>query len=527
MSTELSGADSVAHEWRPSVNPWLIAAAVVLASFIEVLDTTIVSVALPYMAGSLSSTANEATWVLTSYLIANAIVLPASGWLSLRFGRKRFLMTCTAAFIASSFLCGIAPSMGFLVLARVLQGASGGALQPLAQAILLESFPKEKRGMAMAVFGLVVVLAPVIGPTFGGWLTDNYSWRWVFNINIPIGLFALFLMGKYLEDPPYVKNAKAGRIDAIGFGLLTLWLSTLQIMLDKGQEADWFAAPWIRWFAAVSVAALIALLVRELRAKEPLMDLMVFKDRNFWVGTGIIVAVSAAMYGALTAFPLFLQNLMGYTSETVGWATSPRGIGSLLIMPIIGALLGKLDGRWMTVGGIAGFAVSMLLLGNLTLGVGMSNIVWPNILQGASVGMIVVPIMSLSMATLANDKIGNASGIFNLARNLGGSIGISVTTTYVTRLAQSYQSQMVGNLSPMNPIYQQRLSGFTSALTPLSGAPQAAQQAQGLLYSTVLQQSAYQAFMSVFNWSAVLIAVLLLTPLLMKKVIVKGEVAMH
>lgn len=528
MSEEVSNAASAtADEWRPSVNPWLIGAAVVLAVFIEVLDTTIVSVALPHMAGSLSSTTDEATWVLTSYLIANAIVLPASGWLSLRFGRKRFLMACTGAFITASFLCGIAPSMGFLVAARVLQGAGGGAMQPLSQAILLESFPKEKRGIAMAAFGIAVVVAPVIGPMLGGWLTDHYSWRWVFNINIPIGLAALFLMGRYLEDPPYVKNAKVGPLDAIGFGLLTLWLSTLQIVLDKGQNADWFAATWVRWFAVVSAAALIALLVRELRVREPLVDLRVFTDRNFWVGTGIVALVSAIMFSSLTLLPLFMQNLMGYTSEAAGWATAPRGVGSLLIMPIVGVLLGKIDGRWMISAGIAGFAVSTWMLGNLTLGVGMSNIVWPNVLQGASIGLIFVPIMSLSMATLSNDKIGNASGIFNLARNLGGSIGISVTTTYVTRLAQTYQSQMVGHLTPMDPLYQQRMAAFAGGLTPLTGAPQAAQQAHVLMYQTLLQQSSYQAFMSVFGWSALLIAVLLLTPMLMRKVVVRGDIPMH
>jgi len=515
-------------EWRPSVSPWLIAAAVVLASFIEVLDTTIVSVSLPYMAGSLASTATEATWVLTSYLIANAVVLPASGWLSLRFGRKRFLMACTGAFIVASFLCGIAPSMGFLIMARILQGAGGGAMQPLAQAILLESFPKEKRGIAMATFGVVVVIAPVVGPTLGGWLTDNYSWRWVFNINIPIGLLALVLMARFLEDPPYIKNAKVGAIDGIGFALLTLWLATLQIVLDKGQEVDWFATNWLRWFTVVMVAALIALLVREFRAKEPLMDLRVFKDRNFWVGTCVMVLVSLVMYGSLTAFPLFLQNLMGYTSEAVGWATTPRGIGSLIAMPIVGVLLSKLDGRWITSVGIAGFGVSMLMLGSLTLEVAMSNVVWPNVLQGASVGLLMVPLMALSMATLRNDQIGNATGIFNLARNLGGSIGISVTTTYVARFAQSYQAQMVGNLTPLDPAYQQRLAQFAGGLAQSSGAVAGSQQAYGMMYMTVLQQSSYQAFMAVFGWSAVMLGLIVWTPLVMKKVIGGGQsVSMH
>jgi len=348
-------------------NPWVIAMTVTLATFMEVLDTSIANVALPHIAGNLGATADESTWVLTSYLIANAIVLPASGWLALRFGRKRFFMACTAAFVAASFLCGIAPSMGFLILATVLQGAGGGALQPLAQAILLESFPKEKRGIAMAVFGIAVVAAPVIGPVLGGWLTDNYSWRWVFYINIPIGLAAFFLMGRYLEDPPYVKNARVGPIDGIGFGLLALWLSTLQIVLNKGQEVDWFAATWIRWFAAISVASLIALLVRELLIREPLVDLKVFADRNFWVGTGIIAFVSAAVYGSLTTLPLFLQTLMGYTALLSGLVLSPGSVFTILALPIVGRLTQKGKARWLVAFGLGVTGFSLLRMSHFDL----------------------------------------------------------------------------------------------------------------------------------------------------------------
>ena len=267
MSTELAGTN--AAEWRPSVNPWLIALAIMPAVFMEVLDTTITSVALPHIAGGLAASNSESTWVMTSYLVANAIVLPASGWLSLRFGRKRLLLACTALFTLSSWVCGLAPSMSVLILARVLQGAGGGAMQPLSQAILLESFPREKHGMAMAVFGVGIVAAPIFGPYLGGWLTDNYSWRWVFNINIPIGILAFFLISQYVEDPPYIANAKAGTLDKIGFGLLAVWLATLQIVLDKGQEEDWFGSTWITWLSVVSVAAVLALIVCELRAGKP------------------------------------------------------------------------------------------------------------------------------------------------------------------------------------------------------------------------------------------------------------------
>jgi DHA2 family multidrug resistance protein len=484
-------------------------------------------VALPYMAGSLSSTNEEATWVLTSYLVANGLIMPTSGWFSIRFGRKRFLMACTAIFVASSFLCAIAPSMGFLVLARVLQGLGGGALQPIAQAVLLESFPREKRGIAMTIFGLVVILAPVIGPVLGGWLTDNYSWRWAFSINIPLGLLGLFLMGRFLEDPPYIKNARAGSMDGIGLGFLTLWVATLQIVLDKGQTADWFEASWIRSFSCISICALIALVVWELHSRNPLIDLNVFRNRNFWVGSAIVVLVSMSMYGSLTTLPLLLQSLFGYTAETAGWATAPRGIGSLVTMILSGLLLAKFDGRWAMVLGIGGLTVSTFMFGRVTLDAGMANFAWPCALQGAFIGLALVPGMTYVMATLPNDKIGNASGVFNLVRNLAGSIGISISTTYLSRFSQIYQSQMVGNLTPYDPMYQQRMAGLTAALTPLTGAPQAAQQAHGLMYSLVQQQASYQAFMAVFGWSAILTATVVLAPLLMKKVVLRGEIHMH
>jgi DHA2 family multidrug resistance protein len=514
-------------EWHPSISPWLIAAAVVLCAFIEVLDTTVVSVSLPYMAGSLSSTNEEATWVLTSYLVANGLILPASGWFAIRFGRKRFLMACTAIFVTSSLFCGIAPSMGFLVLARVVQGLGGGALQPITQAVLLESFPREKRGIAMAVFGMVVVFAPIIGPVLGGWLTDNYSWRWVFYINLPLGSLGLLLMARYLEDPPYVRSASAGPLDSVGFAFLALWVATLQIVLDKGQTADWFAATWIRWFSFICVCAFVALIVWELRSRSPLVDLGVFKNRNFWVGTGIIGVVSMCMYASVTTLPLFLQNLFGYTSESAGWATAPRGYGAMVAMVIIGVLLSKIDGRWAVVVGIAGFAWATLLLGKLTLDSAMANVQWPVAIQGGFIGLVFVPIMALAMATLPNHKIGNASGIFNMVRNVAGSIGISVSTTYVSRFSQIYQSQMVGNLTPYDPVYQQRMAGFTAALTPLTGAPQAAQQAHGLMYALVQQQASYQAFVAVFGWSAIITAIFVLTPLLMEKVVTRGEIPMH
>jgi DHA2 family multidrug resistance protein len=525
MSTPSAG-DSAA-EWRPSVNPWLIAMAVMVAVFMEVLDTTITSVALPNMAGSLSSTNEEATWVLTSYLVANAIVLPASGWFALRFGRKRFLLACTALFTVASFLCGVAPSMGVLILARILQGAGGGAMQPLSQAILLESFPREKQGMAMATFGLGVVVAPVLGPFVGGWLTDNYSWRWVFNINIPIGVLALYLLARYVEDPPYIKNARPGAIDAIGFGLLTVWLATLQIVLDKGQEADWFASAWIAWFSIVSVGALGALIVRELRTPEPIVDLRVFRDRNFWVGTAVTAVISAAMYSALTMLPLFLQTLLGYASQDAGLATAPRGLGAMIAMPIAGILMSYVDGRWLISLGVACTAASTLMFGSLTLDVSMASIVWPNVLQGLGLALVLVPLMTISVGRLSKDKIGNASGIFNLMRNLGGSIGISVSTTFLARMAQTHQANLATHMTPYDPVFQARLAALTAGLSRYSAGPQAHMRAYGLLQGILLQQAGLNAYVDMFRWTALIIALCLPGVWLLKKVATKGSAVVH
>ena len=381
----------IGAEWVPSVNPWLITLAVMLPTFLEVLDTTIVAVALPNIAGSMGSTNNEATWVLTSYLVANAVVLPASGWLAMRFGRKRFLLFCIALFTLATFLCGLAWSMPVLILARILQGAGGGALMPLSQAILLESFPREKQGMAMAMFGLGVVGAPIIGPILGGWLTDNYSWRWAFNFKIPFAILAIYLIAKYIEDPPYIRNARPGTIDGIGFGLLTVWLATLQIVLDKGQQQDWFASAWIVWFSIVSVAALAALIVRELRTPEPLVDLRVFRDRNFWDGTVTTTVVMAAMYSVLTMLPLFLQTLLGYKSQSAGLAIAPLGIGAMIAMPIVGILMSYVDGRWLMSLGIALLTIAMFRFGNLTLDISMASIGWPGIIPRPGYGICYGP----------------------------------------------------------------------------------------------------------------------------------------
>ena len=486
----------------PAVNPWLIAVSVMLATFMEVIDTSIASVALPHIAGSLSATTDEATWVLTSYLVANAVVLPASSWMSLRFGRKRFLLTCIVIFTISSFACGAATSLGMILIARAVQGAGGGALQPLAQSILLESFPPEKRGAAMAMYGLGVVVAPVLGPTLGGWLTDQYSWRWAFYINIPVGILTVFMISRFVQDPPYIKNAKPGRIDAIGLGLLAVWLGALQVILDKGQEDDWFGATWIRWAAFILISAFVAFLFRELRAEKPLVNLKIFGDRNFAIGTVLIGLFGGVIYGIVTLLPLFYQTLLGYTAAAAGWAVSPRGIGAICIMPIIGVLTGRIDNRWLIVAGFWVFGTTSVWMAHLTLDISPSSLLWPIILSGVGSGMVFVPLSTISVGTLRNEQIGNASGLFNLMRNVGGGIGISLVNTLISRHSQIHRAEMAQNLAPQNPAFQQMFQSTERAMAQFAAPNIAAQRAYGIIQGTLDAQSAAFAYVDVFYFLA-------------------------
>ena len=484
-------------------NPWLVAIAVMLATFMEVLDTSIAAVALPYIAGSLSATNDEATWVLTSYLVANAIILPASSWFSLRFGRKRFLITCIVIFTVSSFACGAATSLALILIARAVQGAGGGALQPLSQSILLETFPPEKRGLAMAVFALGVVVAPVLGPTLGGWLTDTYSWRWAFYINIPVGIFAVFMISRYVEDPPYIKNAHPGKLDGIGLGMLAVWLGCLQIILDKGQEDDWFGATWIRWTAAILLTSLVSFLIREFRIKNPLVDLRVFRHRNFAIGCVLIGLFGAGIYGLVTLLPLFYQELMGYTALAAGWAVSPRGVGAILAMPIIGYLTAKIDNRWLIAFGFALFGAASLWFGEVNLSIGQWTFLWAIIISGFGSGCIFVPLSTTSMAFLKNEEIGNASGLYNLLRNIGGSIGISVVNTIVTRHEQVHRTELAGSLSPDRIEVHGALQGMQQYLLAQGSSPTTAlQRAYGLINLTLTQQARLWSYVDDFRYMA-------------------------
>ena len=492
-------------EWKPRDNPWLIAFAVMLATFLEVLDTSVANVALPHIAGNLSAGTDEATWVLTSYLISNAIVLPMTGWLAVRFGRKRFLMTCIATFSISSALCGAAPTLGALILARVFQGAAGGALQPISQAILMESFPPAKRGVAMAIFAMGVVVAPIIGPTLGGWITDNYSWRWIFYINLPIGILAFYMCQIFIEDPPYLISARqstTARIDYLGFSLMAIWLATLQIILDKGQQDDWFAAGWIRWASAISFVSMVCFIIWEIRQKQPVVNLRVLKNRNFAMGTALMTILGVVLYSTITLQPLLVQNLMGYTAMDSGIALSPRGIGAILAIFFVGRVIGKLDSRIMIACGYITLAGVSYELGRLNLQISIVNIIVPNIIMGLAMGFIFVPLTTLTMGGLPNEQMGNAAGIFNLMRNLGGSIGISVVTTMLARNAQEHQTFIAAHFNPYNPQFQhyvQKLGSFFALKAPPDYLHHKTYQA---LYDLAVQQATLLAYMDNFRFLA-------------------------
>jgi MFS transporter, DHA2 family, multidrug resistance protein len=508
---------------KPATNPWLIASAVMLATFMEVLDTSIAAVALPYIAGSLSATNDEATWVLTSYLVANAVVLPASSWFSLRFGRKRFLIACIIIFTISSFACGAATSLGIILLARAVQGAGGGALQPLSQAILLESFPPQKRGMAMAVFALGVVVAPVLGPTLGGWLTDTYSWRWAFYINIPVGIFAVSMISRFVEDPPYIKNAHPGKLDGIGLGLLAVWLGALQIILDKGQEDDWFGATWIRWAAVTLFLALVAFLIRELRTRQPLVDLKIFRHRNFTIGCILIGLFGASIYGLVTLLPLFYQELMGYTALAAGWAVSPRGVGAIFAMPMIGYLTAKIDNRWLIAFGFGLFGIASLWFGEVNLSIGQWTFLWAIIISGFGSGCVFVPLSTTTMAFLKNEEIGNASGLYNLLRNIGGSVGISVVNTIVARHEQLHRNELAASLRPGRISVISTLEGTQQYLTSQGASPTTAlRRAYGLVNLTLNSQARLWSYVDDFRYMALACFACIPIVFTLKKAIRKG-----
>jgi MFS transporter, DHA2 family, multidrug resistance protein len=483
----------------PLVNPWIVAISVMLATFMEVLDTSIASVALPNIAGSLAASNSEATWVLTTYLLANAVVLPASNWFGLRFGRKRFLLTCVVLFIVSSFMCGAAPSLLFLLIARVLQGASGGALQPTAQAILLESFPPKKRGAAMAVYGFGVVVAPVLGPTLGGWLTDSYSWRYAFYINIPVGLLAIFMISRFVHDPPYIKHAKPGPFDNLGFALLCLWTGCLQIILDKGQEVDWFSSVWVRWSAVTLVVSFVWFVAHSWRTRTPLVDLhIITRNWNFGIGCILIFLLGFVLYIQVAMVPLFYQEILGYTALTAGIIVAPRGLGSMCGLPMVGFLTQRFDNRWLLFMGFIVFSLSSLAFSWVNLGIGPYTLLIPIIATGFGMSFLFVPIGNMCTSAVSNQEMGNATGIFNLLRNIGGSVGIAIASTELVRRTAFHQARLVDSLHPSDPALQQNLRGFTGYFGLHFGWSNGRPLALASVYRLLMQQALLMSFTEIF-----------------------------
>lgn len=486
------------------VNPWLVTGAVMLPTFMEVLDTAIASVALPYIAGSLSASTSEATWVLTSYLVANAVILPASNWFSLRFGRKRFLLICVVIFTVASFFCGAAPSLGIILLARVVQGAGGGALQPLSQSILLESFEPKDRSKAMAAYALGIVVAPVLGPTLGGWLTDTFSWRYAFYINVPVGILAVIMISRFVHDPPYIKNAKAHPFDNIGFGLLCVWTGCLQIVLDKGQEVDWFGAIWVRWAVAALAVTLIWWIWHSWTNPAGMVNLRALKDRNLAVGCFMIALLGMGVYITITMLPLFYQEILGYTAFAAGLVVGPRGIGSIIGAPAIGYLGSRFDNRLLLSLGFLGFAICSYIFGSVDLSIGPFTLLLPIILTGFALSFVFVPLATITPMTIPNREMGNAMGIFNMLRNIGGSVGISMATTALIRRADLHQTYLVEHLSPASAVLQRNSAGLSGYLAHQIGPAAARAGSLDLFYRQLLQQASLLAYVDVFRWTAAL-----------------------
>ncbi|PYY04668.1 MAG: EmrB/QacA family drug resistance transporter [Acidobacteria bacterium] len=509
------------------INPWLIAIAVMSSTFMEVLDTTVVNVSLPHIAGSLSATTDEATWTLTSYLVANAIILPMTGWLANNFGRKRLLMASVIGFTSASFFCGLAPSLGFLIIFRLIQGACGGGLQPLSQAVLLEAFPPHKRGQAMAFWALGIVVAPMLGPVAGGWITDNYSWRWVFYINVPIGIVSVILTQLFIFDPPYLRRKSLG-IDFWGIGLLVVGMGSLQIMLDKGQEEDWFSSHFILTLAMMALVGLGGLIVRELKTDHPIIDLTIFKYRSYAIGTFLMTGVGFVLYGSTVLLPLLMQVVLGYTATHAGVTNFPRGFASFLAMPFIGILTNKVDSRKLLAAGIFLSAMAMFFLSRLSLDVGFWNFWWPLMLQGAALGLIFVPLTTVTHDPVPKERLGNATSIFNVMRNIGASIGISMVETLEFRRMQTHLNYLGQNVTSTSPLVQQMVQGLKGRFVAQGADPVTAiDRAYAALWGLVERQAAMLSYNDVFQVLAIMFLVMFPFILLMRRPKRGGAVMAH
>jgi DHA2 family multidrug resistance protein len=515
--------------WHPGHNPWAVALTVTIATFMEVMDTSIANVALPHIAGGLSAGQDESTWVLTSYLVSNAVILPISAWLSTRFGRKRFYMSCVALFTVSSFLCGLAPSLAALIFFRVLQGMGGGGLGPSEQAILADTFPAAKRGMAFAVYGMAVVLAPAIGPTLGGWITDHYSWRWIFYINIPFGLLSLFLTSFMVRDPPHLEKAqresKRYPVDFIGLVLVGTGLGAFQVVLDKGQRDDWFASPFITGFVAIAACALVTFVFWEWKQKQPIVHLRLFKNSSFAVANLLMLTLGAVLFGTTVLIPQFVQVEMGYSAEKAGEVLSPGGFFIILLMPIVGFLVSRVDARYLIAFGFLISAFALVQMTNLNLGIDYHTAMVWRIYQASGLAFLFVPINTISYTGMPREASNQVSGMINLMRNIGGSIGISAATTLIIRRQQVHQHYLARNTYQSNPRFQQLLNSLTARLQTRTGSVEALQQAYGRVYALVQRQASVLAYIDTF-WIMATICILAIGLLFLAKKAKPGQAAM-
>ncbi len=531
-------AGSTGPAVRAPVNHWIVALTVTLATFMEVLDTSIANVALPYIAGGLGVGKSQSTWVLTSYLVANAIVLPLSGWLVGMIGRKRYYMGCVFLFTVSSALCGAAPSIELLILFRLLQGIGGGGLQPSEQGILVDTFPRAKLGMAMAIYGVAVVVAPILGPTLGGYITDNYSWRWIFFINIPVGILSLILTHFIVEDPPgMAERVKATRskglnIDYIGLSLVSLGLGSLEVIYAKGQEWDWYNDPFWRAqpFMVAAVLGLVAFAIWEYHHKNPIVNLRLLRDRNF-LACGVIIFLSfAVLYGANLNLPQMLQELFGYDAFRAGLILSPGAFFTMAIMPVVGFLIGKkVDTRYIIPVGLIALIGASYWMEQFTLNSSPWALNLPRCLQMAGVGCLFVPLNNSAYQYLPKDQINNATGLFNMLRNEGGSFGIAIVSTMVDRRSQFHQSRLAEHVTQANPAVRRWEDAYAQIRMARGGVTQwmADQQAVGLLGRMVGRQARFYAYMDIYVLFAIMALVALPFVFLMKKSVTKGSASVH
>ncbi|MDR3721478.1 MAG: DHA2 family efflux MFS transporter permease subunit [Candidatus Acidoferrales bacterium] len=514
-------AETSAAVWQPRFNPWLIAVVVAMAAFMEVLDTSIANVALPYMAGSLGASNDQSTWVLTSYLVSNAIVLPISGWLAAAFGRKRFFIICLVIFTLSSLLCGIAPSLGAIIFFRILQGIGGGGLQPMAQAILADTFPPEKRGLAFALYGVTAIIAPTIGPTLGGWITDNYTWRWIFFINLPVGILALFLIFRLVEDPPWVKRLSGAglKIDYIGVALLTLGVGALQVMLDKGQEDDWFGSRFILTLAVLTAAGLVSFVIWEWFYKSPIVEVRLFKNLNFVAANGMIFVLGIMLFSSLVMMPLFLQSQMGYTAESAGLVLSGGGLLLLFLMPVVGVLSSKVQARYLVAFGWLALSIGMYISARqLDLAVSFRSASMLRLAQVFGLAFLFVPINLASYIGMPAEKSSSVAGLVNFMRNIGSSVGTSMVTTLIARRTQIHQVYLAADVTAGRPGLARELSGLTARLVASGmNAERAATQANAIVFRTVIAQATTLAYVDTFMVLAAGAAIMFVLAFALKK----------